>query len=150
MEEQLANREVRAIAVCVVRDGGRTFVAEGRDSARRLTFYRPLGGTIEFGERGIECAAREVLEESGSEVVDLIYLGTLENIFTYEGRPGHEIVLVYEGRFADERMYGLDELMCKEGDVEFRAVWKRFDEFDPESAPLYPEGLIQLLDARPD
>jgi ADP-ribose pyrophosphatase YjhB (NUDIX family) len=142
------DRLIRPIAVCVVRDGGRTFVAEGYDSVRRLTFYRPLGGTIEFGERGSECAARELLEETGAEVVDVVYLGTLENLFTYEGERGHEIVLVYEGRFADGRMYEVDELTCREGDVEFRAVWKRFDEFDLETAPLYPEGLMDLLEGR--
>jgi hypothetical protein len=28
----------------------------------------------------------------------------LENIFTFNGQPGHEIVLVYDGRFVEERL----------------------------------------------
>ena len=43
---------VRTIAICVFKKGGRIFVAEGYDPAKQETFYRPLGGRIEFGERG--------------------------------------------------------------------------------------------------
>ena len=32
-------------------------------------FYRPLGGVIEFGERGAETVARELKEEIGADVL---------------------------------------------------------------------------------
>ena len=44
---------------------------------------------------------REVMEEIGKKVKNLVYLGTLENIFTFDREPGHEIVQVYEGEFTD-------------------------------------------------
>ena len=50
------------------------------------TFYRPIGGRIEFGERGAETVAREIREEINAEVANLVYLGALENIFTYESK----------------------------------------------------------------
>ncbi|WP_252317914.1 MULTISPECIES: hypothetical protein [Symbiopectobacterium] len=35
-------------------------------------------------------------------------LGVSENIFEYNGKPGHEIVFVYEGQFADKAFYQRD------------------------------------------
>ena len=33
------------------------------------------------------------------------FLFTLENIFTFNGEPGHEIVMVYDGRLVDEKLH---------------------------------------------
>ena len=45
---------IRPIALAIIRDQGRILVFEGRDPLKPETFYRPLGGGIEFGERGAE------------------------------------------------------------------------------------------------
>ncbi len=97
--------KVRPIAICVCRDGGRVLLAEGRDSRRGQTFYRPPGGTIEFGERGEEAVRREFRQEIGADLIEVRAPGVLENIFTYEGRRGHKIALVYDGRLADTALY---------------------------------------------
>ena len=144
-ENLLRPERVRPIAICVFRDGERIFVAEGYDPVKQQTFYRPLGGTIDFGEHGHETIVRELQEEAGLEVANLRYLGALENIFTYNGRPGHEIVLVYDGEFADRSVYARAELECQEIDgVPFKAVWKRLEEFDSRT-PVYPDGLVEML-----
>lgn len=77
--------KVRPLAICVFRDGDHILAAQGFDEVKGQTFYRPLGGKIEFGERGAETVVREVMEEIGEVVMDVKYLGTLENIFTYAG-----------------------------------------------------------------
>jgi 8-oxo-dGTP pyrophosphatase MutT (NUDIX family) len=138
--------KVRAIAICVFRDSDRIFVAEGHDPVKNQAFYRPLGGTIEFGERGYETVVRELLEEIGAEIKNVRYLGTVENVFTYNGKEGHEIVLVYDGDFADRAMYDQTKAVTAydDGEVNFQAIWKRLDEFG-EGAPLYPDGLMELL-----
>lgn len=137
--------KVRPIAICVCRDGGRILVAEGRDSRKRQTFYRPLGGAIEFGERGEESVRREFREEIGADLLEVRALGVLENIFTYEGRRGHEIVLVYDGRLANTALYQKEVIIGNEFGMPFKAVWKRLDEFEPGGLILYPEGLLELL-----
>ena len=76
-------KRIRPISICVCRDGDRILVAEGRDSKKNQVFYRPLGGTIEFGERGEETVCRELMEEIGATLTDVRYLGALENIFIY-------------------------------------------------------------------
>ena len=138
--------KVRVVALCVIWRGAALLVSEGFDPVKQETFYRPLGGGVEFGERGIDAAARELREELAAEVIDLRYLGMLENIFTFSGQPGHEICLIYDGRFADPARYDADAMTGnEEGDGEFRVVWKPLSAFDEGTVPLYPDGLLDLL-----
>ncbi len=137
--------KVRPIAICVCRDGERILVAEYYDRKKEQTFYRPLGGTIEFGERGEEAVRRELHEEIAADLGEVRYLGMLENIYTYEGRGGHEIVLVYDGRLSDERLYQKESLQGDELGQPFKVVWKRLDEFGAGKPPVYPDGLLALL-----
>ena len=140
---------IRPIAICVFKDGERIFIAESFDPAKKQTFYRPLGGAIEFGERGAAAVVREVWEEVRLEVEKVRYLGALENIFTYNEEAGHEIVLVYTGEFTDRTMYQKVWMTGQEGDgAFFKAMWMNLNEFGPD-APLYPEGLLEMLRAGP-
>jgi len=155
----IEERVVLANAICVVLDAGRIFVFSGYDKADDETFYRPLGGGIEFGETGLECIKREMLEEIGAQVVDGRYIGTLENIFSYEGVPGHQIMLVYEARFSDPVIYEIDSLEghedmptsivpreTKSSENAFMAHWIPLADFRDGSKPLYPDGLLELID----
>jgi len=143
-------RRIRSLALCVFRREDKIFLAQGYDTHEDQVFYRPIGGRIEFGERGQEAIRREVLEETNALICDVTYLGTLENIFCFEGQPGHEIVLIYDGRFVDARL-NRDELVLQgidEGDILYHATWKKLDFFRAAAAPpLYPVGLIELLDS---
>jgi len=137
--------EVRPLAICVFRKMDLILVAECFDAVKGETFYRPLGGTIEFGEYGQETIAREIREELGLEVRNPRYLGTLQNIFTYEGKKGHEIVLIYEGDLSDRSIYDRTSIEGLEENTPFTAVWKSLGYFQSGRAPLYPEGLLDLI-----
>jgi len=141
----MVSEKIRPIAICLCRNGGRILVAEGYDSIKNQVFYRPLGGTIEFYERGEETVRREFLEEIGATVTDVRYLGTLESIFVCEGRRGHEIVLVYDGKLTDQSLYQKDMIVGNELGVKFEAFWKGQDEFGDCKPPVYPDGLLDLL-----
>ncbi len=136
---------IRPIAICVCRQDDRILVAEGYDRKKKQVFYRPLGGTIEFGETGAKAARREFQEEIGADLTDVRYLGTLENIFVYNGKTGHEIVLVYDGTLSDRALYQKEEIQGDEFGLKFKAVWKRLDEFGPGKPPVYPDGLLELI-----
>jgi 8-oxo-dGTP pyrophosphatase MutT (NUDIX family) len=136
---------IRAIAICVFRNGNRILAAEGFDSIKQQVFYRPLGGTIEFGEHSSETVRRELMEELGAEITDVRYLGTLENVFIFEAEKGHEIVLVYDGAFADRSLYEKTALQGSEVGAPFRAVWVDLGQLGPGKPPLYPTGLVELL-----
>lgn len=122
-------------------------MGETRDSVEGDYFYRPLGGTIEFGERGADAAAREIVEELGAQVHNVRWLGTIENLFVVHGRTGHEIVMVYEADFVDESMYRRNPIWGQEDDGSpIKAVWKAMDDFRGGTSRLVPDGLLLMLD----
>lgn len=143
-------QSIRPLAIGIFRRGNEILVFEGYDPSKDQVFYRPLGGAIEFGEYGYQALAREMGEEVGTGVADLRYLGVCENIFVYDGETGHEIVLVYEGNLADRSLYERRSFTGHEDDgTPFTAVWKSLEFFRQGQAPLYPDGLLALLEGTP-
>jgi 8-oxo-dGTP pyrophosphatase MutT (NUDIX family) len=137
---------IRPLAICVVRHSDRILVFESRDSVKDQTFYRPLGGGINFGEYGAATIVREMREEIGAEISTPRYLATLENVFTLNGRPHHELIQVYEAGLTDQRLYAADRLTVVEEDgTRLPAIWKKISDFRSGSAILYPDGLLDLL-----
>ena len=141
----MKEEKIRPIAICVCHHENHILVAEMYDTVKRETFYRPLGGTIEFGERGEEAVRREFMEEIGAHLEDISYLGMLENIFTCEGLRGHEIVLVYDGILAEKSLYTREVILGDELGIPFKAIWKNIDGFTAGTPPVYPDGLLELL-----
>jgi len=141
-------KRIRPLAICVFRHNNCILVAEGYDSVKDEYFYRPLGGGIEFGETSMETIYRELMEEINAEVdrQSLKYLGTVENIFHFNGMAGHEIVMIYDGVLKDAGLYGQTMILGKEANGEaVQAVWKNVDEFRDGKSILYPTGLIEIL-----
>ena len=144
----MREQRIRPIAICVCLHTDRILVAEYPEQGR--FFYRPLGGTIEFGERGEAAVRREFREEIGTDLTEVRYLGMLENIYNYKEELGHEIVLVYDGRLVDESLYDQPVIQGDELGDPFNAVWKLLDEFGPGKPPVYPDGLLELLKGKED
>ncbi len=134
--------KIRVNATCVFRRGEQILVARASDPARNLRFWFLPGGGVEFGETTEEAVRREVREELGADLTDLRRLEVLENVFTHDGEPFHQIVFVYEGRFTDPATYGLETFIGDAPEWE-TSGWRDLDSFGEE--PLYPEGLLELL-----
>ena len=141
---------IRVVTICLFRSGDRILVFEAFDSVKGVPFYRPLGGGVLPGETTRDAIEREIHEELGLDIADLRLLGTLENIFVCEGKPGHEIVFVYDGSFVDESVYQRPSLTVREdyGEI-LRATWRTLDSFD-EYHRLVPERLPSLLEDAAD
>ncbi len=134
------------MALCVFRRNHEILVFQGYDSVKRETYYRPLGGGIDFGEVSRDAVVREVWEELGMKVRDVRLVGTLENVFTLEGEPRHEIVFVYLAEPIDRAFYQQEAPMVVEADgSRLKTFWKPLDAFGPAGSPLYPTGLLELL-----
>jgi len=141
-------QRIRPLAICVFRNEDRILVNQGYDSVKDEYFYRPLGGGIDFGESGIETVCREIREELNVEVEreSLKYLGAVENIFAFNGSPGHEIVLIYDGALKETGLYDQAVIVGNEANgEEIRAVWKNLDQFVEGKDILYPTGLLEML-----
>jgi 8-oxo-dGTP pyrophosphatase MutT (NUDIX family) len=143
----MSQANIRPIAIAIIRKDDQILVGEHHDGAKDEVFYRPLGGGIEFGEHSRDTLIRELNEELGTELNVLSYLGTIENIFNFEGNMGHELVQVYEAAFVDPAIYEQATIVGVEDNGEtFKVVWKSLEFFREENAPaLYPDDLIDLI-----
>jgi len=130
---------------CVIRRGDEILCAPAREPGADIDFYYLPGGGIDFGERSADALRREVREETGQELTDVRLLGVLENTFTWTGDPHHTIEFVYEARVVDDSFYSRAAIVISEPGIDFPAQWRPLDAFDPLTAPLYPEGLLELL-----
>ena len=142
---------IRAVAIAVIvrpRDGA-LLVFDAYDAVKGEAFHRPLGGAIEFGETGAAAVTRELREEIGAELADVTYLGFVENLFEWNGVPGHEMVVIFSARLTDESLYDRDEIPMNENGQVGTALWVRRDAFrsagKPNGPALYPEGLLAIV-----
>ena len=140
--------QIRAVPIGIIlrQDQILVFESRERDSGGRI-YYRPLGGSIECGEYGHQTLARELREELGVEIEKVRYIGLRENLFhAPDGRSAHEIVLVYEAELTDRTLYDKEEMLATEDSGQtFRVLWKPLGVFQRGDAPLYPNGLLELL-----
>ena len=141
-------RDIRPIVICLFYHNGKILVFEGYDKVKDQAFYRPIGGAIEFGEYGEQALKREIREEIQAEIKDIKFLTMFENIFMYERKMGHEIVLVFDATLVDNILYG-KTLIVQEDDenqTKFNAYWKSLEEIKQENRPLYPDGLYSFIE----
>lgn len=132
---------IRPLVLGIIRRGDALLVFEATDAGK--TFCRPLGGGIEFGESSEDALRREFREELDAEVEVGELLGVLENVFTWQGRPGHEIVFLYTAEFADPAFYERDEMKILDDPA--TAKWISLADFRAKRRTLYPTGLTDLL-----
>ncbi|KRF10173.1 DNA mismatch repair protein MutT [Paenibacillus sp. Soil766] len=118
---------------------------EGKHSKGLGFYYRPIGGTIEFGERSDEALIREFSEEIGVQVVIKRYITCLENIFRIDDIIGHEITQIYLVDFKDKSHYQKEQFTILEGNKVINAKWVSKDELFLGKKILYPNGLTELL-----
>lgn len=138
--------EIRVIALGLIRDGERIFVSEGYDPVKQETFYRALGGGVDFGETSRDALQREFQEEIQAELTNIKYLGCIENLFTFNGRQGHEIVQLYQCDFADSKFYQLESLVFSESQThKHRALWMDISRFKSGEFRLVPEVFFEYL-----
>ena len=138
--------KIRVLALGLIRDtNNRTFLSEGYDPVKKDKFYRALGGDVEFGETSLEALQREFQEELQAELTNIRYLACLENIFTFQGNPGHEIIQLYQCDFADPKFYQQEKIAFNEGEREKTALWMDIKTLTSGDVRLVPEGFVEYL-----
>lgn len=137
--------EIRILALGIIRQGDRIFISEGYDPVKQQTFYRAMGGGIEFGETSRAALQREFQEEIQAELHNIKYLGCQEIFFTFNGLPGHEILFVYQCDFVEPKFYQLEEIYFAEGKRKKRALWVEIDRFKSGELKLVPEQFLDYF-----
>jgi 8-oxo-dGTP pyrophosphatase MutT (NUDIX family) len=137
--------QIRLITLGLIQHGSRLLVSEGYDTVKQEYFYRMLGGGVEFGETSLEALHREFQEELRAELTNIQYLGCVENIFVYQGQPGHELVQLYQCDFSDSQLYEQESLVGYEGTERFEAQWIEGDRFKSGDLRLVPEQCLNFF-----
>jgi len=114
-------------------------------SAKRSTALPATGWS------SVNVQSTQYVERSARSLAQIystfLFRAVLENIFRFDGKPGHEIVFVFEARFVDATLYEQDEILGLEGDERFVAKWVPLAHFEQRGPPLYPQVLLELLRA---
>ena len=137
--------QVRALVLGLIRDGDLILVAEGYDSVKQRFFYRCLGGGVEFGETSLDALRREFQEEIQAALCNIQYLEFSENLFVFEGKPGHEWIQIYQADLVDSKFYQLDKFIGTETKTEFVVRWIECDRFQSKELHLVPEICLSYL-----
>ena len=143
----MAESKIRAVALAVfVRPRDRAVLAVRLQDQDRV-FYRPPGGSIEFGETSQEAACREALEELCQPVRAERLLGVVENLFVHGGRQRHEIMFNWLLHFEDPSQYEREEFAIIEANGEaYTAYWVHDAELLAQGTPLFPRDLVKQLE----
>ena len=136
-------KEIRPIVLGLAMKDNNLLVSEGFDKIKNQFFYRCLGGGIEFQERSYDALKREFLEEINTNITIKDFLGISENIFTYEGKDAHELVLFYSIDFSNEDYK--DEYIVNDDNGQSKATWIDISEFKNGNKILYPEEVLRYI-----
>ena len=136
-------KEIRPVVLGIIKKGNKLLVGEGYDKVKDQTFYRCLGGGIEFGERSEEALKREFQEEIQTNISVRDFLGISENIFTFNGKKGHELVIFYSAEMNDSD-YKEEYHIADEEDSGL-VKWIDVDEFKNNQKILYPEEVLKYI-----
>lgn len=134
---------IRPISLGIAKKDNKILVGIGYDKVKQETFYRALGGGIEFGETSKDAVKREFQEEIHSDITVGELLGVTENIFTYQGKTGHEIVFLYSIEIPNDNFKNDYEINDEVG--KYNAVWVNINDFKSGKKIIYPEGFLKYI-----
>ncbi len=140
-------KRIRSIALGLIEHEGHVFVSQGKNLGE--TFYRFLGGGIDFGETSQAALEREFQEEIQAALTDIEYITCLDNIFSYNGKPKHELIQLFRARFVDDAFYQISErFRLVEGNRATQAFWLETQQILDGTCHLVPESCLPYLNSR--
>jgi 8-oxo-dGTP pyrophosphatase MutT (NUDIX family) len=145
----MAEGRIRVISLAVIlRPSDQAMLAIRFPYARLSSgcFYRAPGGGVEFGEESGAALQREMIEELGHAVHLDRMLGVIENIFSHNDRPHHEVAFQWLARFDDSSLYDVAEFPVTEDNGDrYVAEWVHLDDLAARGIPLFPVAVAGLI-----
>ncbi|MDX2263546.1 MAG: NUDIX domain-containing protein [Hyphomicrobiales bacterium] len=144
-----APRAIRVKSVGLFIHNGRVLTHDAVDRVKDQPFQLLMGGGVDFGEVSDAALRRELREEIGAEIANLQLLTVIENIYTFEGEAGHEIVFVYLASLADRAFYERERIPFIEPGRTEVAEWISLRRIASGDVIVYPsmdyKGVFQGL-----
>lgn len=143
-------KNIRVLALCIFSSNGRILAARGVDTTKNEVFYRPFGGGVEFGETAVAAVKREIAEELDKKITEPSLISVRENIFTFNGKIGHEIVFIFDANFVDDSIYRAATVEGIEEDKKLELVgsWISISDILAGNVTVYPRGIEIALQAK--
>lgn len=136
-------KNIRPVVLGMVKKDNKILVGEGYDKIKKETFYRSIGGGVNFLEKSTDALKREFKEEIHVDIHVREFLGFFENMFTYNGKTAHELILFYNVDLDDSDYK--EKYHISDDDCETDAVWIDVDKFINGELKIYPEELCKYL-----
>jgi 8-oxo-dGTP pyrophosphatase MutT (NUDIX family) len=112
----------------------------------RIKGYRPLGGSIAFGETREQALQREFVEELSTRIRLVGPWHVFENLYVHEGTRGHEIIFAAEVDLLEQSLYETDIIPFTEmNGTRCTARWIDPSHVAGLGLQLYPDGLLDVL-----
>lgn len=140
--------DIRVLALGAVRRGDELLVGESTAPDTGETFFRLLGGGVEFGEHSRDAVVREFDEELGVAFVDPHPVGTFERVFEFAGQRQHEIWRVYDGDIDEDWPYERDAFTFHEPalDIDKQARWMSAHTLRAPDTTFYTPEVLDALE----
>ena len=136
-------KEIRPVVLGIVRKDNKILVSKGYDKVKCEVFYRNIGGGIEFLQNSKEALKREFKEELNIDINVGEFLGISENIFKYNGKNAHELILFYNVSIKEtdyKESYHIIDDNC-----ETDAMWIDVNKFKDKELKIYPNEVFKYL-----
>jgi len=137
------HQQIRVLSLALIKYQGKFLACAGFDKVRKIGHLRLLGGGVEFGENSVSALRREIQEELGLQIKKPKLLDIEENVFQFNGLPGHEIVFLYEVNFRSQRAYQSKIFNILDSSQGHQAEW--FSIKDLGKRKIYPESAVKYL-----
>lgn len=136
--------KIRPNALAVIKKNNHLLAEKVEDKTKGEIFYRLMGGGIEFGELSLESLKREFKEELNATIINEKFLCTIENIFEYNSKKGHEIIFLFDADLLEESLYGEKRIKILDKE-DCYAEWVSISEIKNGNIRVYPKEAVNYL-----
>ncbi|HEY1097214.1 MAG TPA: NUDIX domain-containing protein [Alphaproteobacteria bacterium] len=135
---------IKVKAYALIRRAGEVLLEPITTAEGDVIGYRALGGEVEFGELAGDAIKREFIEELGEDIIVGDLFCTSEDVYEYNGHPGHEAAFIYEAEFVNKDLYDQDKIVRVDTlhNIPVHAAWIDPQKI-PDNLPLWPEDFAR-------
>ena len=129
---------------CIIEHTNKVLLCKCFDQINKVVYYILPGGGIQQEERSEEAVRREIREELGSELQDLIFLKEFINDYEENGVKKEQTIFLFKGSVVDQSLY-LQNNFPLFDHPSISAEWILIDDVLNNRIILHPSGIKELF-----